>query len=77
MNDNIDKCVVNCIRCVRGSHTLFRGFGLNVTDQVGRLRRAQIQQQISAYYPDITSLNVSQTEQNKYSVEIKGYLNET
>ncbi len=76
MNDSIDKCVVNCLRCRRGSYPLFRGFGLDATDQVGRIRRAQVQQQVSAYFPDITDVRILQMGRDEYRVNIRGYVNE-
>lgn len=73
----IDDCVVQCLKTMRGSYPLFRGFGMDAVDQVGAIRRAQIQRQISAYYPDITGVKMSRNEQGKYIVEIRGYMNET
>lgn len=72
MNEKIDKCILNCITTERGSMPLFRSFGLDITDQRTRLKRAQIQAQLSEYYPDITDLEITQTAQNTYRIDVRG-----
>lgn len=72
MNETIDKCILNCFTTERGSMPLFRSFGLDVTDQRTRLRRAQIQAQLSRFYPDITDLEVTQTAENTYRIDVRG-----
>lgn len=77
MNEKIDSCIVNCLRTGKGSLCLFRSFGLGVTDQVGRIRRSQIQAQISKFYPEIKDLSVEQTDENTYKVNVRGSYYET
>ena len=72
MNEKIDKCILNCITTERGSMPLFRSFGLDITDQRTRLKRAQIQAQLSEFYPDITDLEITQTAQNTYRIDVRG-----
>ena len=56
---NTGQCIVNMLNCRQGEHCLFRSFGLGaVTDQVGRLRRAQITQEVAKWYPAVTSVQV-------------------
>jgi len=72
MNEKVDESIVNCLRTAKGSLPLFRNFGLGVTDQVGRIRRSQIQAQISEYYPEITELSVEQTGETTFKVSVRG-----
>lgn len=73
----IDECIVQCVRTMRGSMPFARDFGLDVTDQTGRLRRSQIQEQLSKYYPDVHSLNLRQLDTESYIAGITGVYDET
>lgn len=77
MRENTGQCIVNCLKCRRGNHPLFRNFGLNVTDLPYKLRRGQIQEQISMFYPDVTDVSITQKGENSYDVNIKAVSNET
>lgn len=72
MNEKIDQCVTNCLSTDKGSLPMFRSFGLGVIDQTGRLRRSQIQEQLSAYYPTVSDLDVKQIDETTYKVSIRG-----
>lgn len=76
MNEKIDQCILNCLTTERGSLPMFRSFGLQAIDQQGRLRRSQIQDQLSKFYPDIDDLAVSQNG-DAYKVSIRGRYYET
>ncbi len=77
MRENTGQCIVNCLKCRRGSHILFRKFGLNVTDLPCKLRREKIQEQVSMFYPDVTDVSITQKGENNYDVNIKAVSNET
>lgn len=77
MNEKIDKCLLNCIITNRGSLPMFRGYGLDVTDQNGGLRRSQIQEQLSIYFPDVKDLDIQRTSESTYKINVKGYYDET
>lgn len=71
MKERLEQCIVNGIQCKRGSHVLFRQYGLNITDQPERLRRIQILELCSRYYPDVIGLSIYQKSESKYDVQIK------
>lgn len=73
----IDECIVQCVRTMRGSMPFARDFGLDVTDQTGRLRRSQIQEQLSKYYPDVHSLNLRRLDTESYIASVTGVYDET
>lgn len=73
MNEKIDTCILRCVTTERESMPMFRAFGLDVTDQNKRISRAQIQEQLSVYFPDISDLTLKQTDMNNYIVDIRGY----
>ena len=76
MNEKIDKCLLNCIITNRGSLPMFRGYGLDVTDQTGGLRRSQIQEQLSIYFPDVKDLDIQRTSESTYKINVTGYYDE-
>lgn len=76
MKESIDECIMNCLITERGSYPLFRGYGLAVTDQRGSIRRSQIQQQLSKYYPDIDGLEIKQTSMHDYTIRVTGFKTE-
>lgn len=76
MNERIDQCILNCLTTERGSLPMFRSFGLQAIDQRGRLRRSQIQEQLSTFYPDIDDLAVIPNGGN-YKISIRGRYYET
>jgi hypothetical protein len=71
MNERIDQCILNCLTTERGSLPMFRSFGLQAIDQPGRLKRSQIQGQLSKFYPDIDDLTVTQNGET-YRINIRG-----
>ena len=77
MNEKIDESIVNCLRTVRGSMPMFRRFGLDATDSIGRIKPADIQEQLARFYPDAHDLELHQTSISTYTVSIKGAYDET
>jgi hypothetical protein len=66
------KCIVNMLNCRQGEHCLFRSFGLgHVTDQVGRLRKAQVTQELAKWYPNVRSVEIVQQGET-YNIRITG-----
>lgn len=66
------QCIVNMIMCKQGEHPLFRSFGLGaVTDQVGRLRKSQVTQEIARWYPGVDSVEI-EIKDGVYNVRITG-----
>ena len=67
---NTGQCIVNMLNCRQGEHCLFRSFGLGaVTDQVGRLRRAQITQDVAKWYPAVASVQV-EVRDGEYNIRV-------
>ena len=66
------QCIVNMLNCRQGEHCMFRAFGLgHVTDQVGRLRKVQITQEVAKWYPNVTEI-VIDTRDNEYNIRVRG-----
>ena len=59
MKEDTVHCIANCLATNKGSHVLYRGFGLSVTDEANAPMRRDILIQLSTYYPDATLDNVS------------------
>ena len=77
MHEKIDQSIVTCLRTVRGSMPMFRRFGLDATDSIGRIKPADIQEQLARFYPDVRDLKLHQTSISTYTVSIKGTYDET
>lgn len=52
------ECVLNACRCRKGSHVLFRGFGLNAIDEPAKNPRLEMSKLFQTYYPEITSFTI-------------------
>ena len=77
MKEDTVCCVANCLATNKGSHVLYRGFGLNVIDGTNVPMRRDILIQLSTYYPDVTlnDVTVTRVENNghfEYKVDTKG-----
>lgn len=77
MKESKAQCIANCFRTTKGSHVLYRTFGLEAVDDVGVPMRKDILIQLSTYYPDVTLNDVTVTRaeadgQFEYIVDIKG-----
>ena len=69
---NTGQSIVNMLNCRQGEHCLFRSFGLgHVVDQVGRLRKAQITQELAKWFPDVRSVSV-EVRDGTYNIRVKG-----
>ena len=69
---NTGQDIVNMLNCRKGEHCLFRSFGLgHVTDQVGRLRKAQITQEVARWYPDVMSVSIA-VRDGRYDIRVVG-----
>lgn len=72
VNMNTGNDIVNMLKCRRGEHCLFRSFGLGaITDQVGKLRKGQIVQELAKWYPQITDVNIT-IRGDEYIVKVRG-----
>lgn len=77
------ECITNMMSCRPGEHCLYRDYGLNVVDRAGGLRRADIKAQIEKFYPDVTSVEITNkttdsdalTGRFVYDVHVKGTYN--
>ena len=50
-SSNTGLLVVNMIKTERGTHVLYRDYGLSETDEATVLTRTSVQSEISKYYP--------------------------
>ena len=70
--------IVNMIKCRRGTHPLFRSFGMGAeTDDITRITRGLIQVNINRWYPgasletiDINKSSVS--GEFEYNIKVRG-----
>lgn len=77
MKESVSEQIANCLATNKGSHVLYRGFGLNVIDGTNVPMRRDILIQLSTYYPDVTlnDVTVTRVENNghfEYKVDTKG-----
>ena len=64
--------IVNMLNCRHGEHCLFRSFGLgHVTDQVGKLHKAQVTQEVAKWYPNVRSVEITQ-DGDEYVIKVRG-----
>ena len=69
---NTGQDIVNMLNCRRGEHVLFRSFGLgHVTDQVGKLRKAQVTQEVAKWYPNVTTVSF-EIRDDEYNIRLTG-----
>ena len=63
-SQNTGKLVVNMIKTERGTHVLFRDYGLAETDEAAVLTRTSVQSEISKYYPGayVKSLTLNEVQ---------------
>ena len=77
MKEDTAQCIATCLATNKGSHVLYRTFGLNVTDGTNVPMRRDVLIQLSTYYPDVTlnDVTVTRVETNghfEYKVDTKG-----
>lgn len=69
---NTGQDIVNMLNCRQGEHCLFRSFGLgHVTDQVGKLRKAQVTQEVAKWYPNVTTVSF-EIRDDEYNIRLTG-----
>lgn len=77
MKESTAECIAKCLKTQKGSHVLYRAFGLNVVDATNPPMRRDILVQLSTFYPDVTmnNINITQVDNNgnfEYIIDIKG-----
>ncbi len=56
MKETTPQCIANCLKTIKGSHPLYRSFGLDMVDSARQNVKTQIVGQLATYYPNV-SLN--------------------
>lgn len=70
--------IVNMIKCRRGTHPLFRSFGMGTeTDDTDRITRGSVQVEVNRWYPGSTIESFKLNTANiagefGYSVNVRG-----
>lgn len=61
-SQNTGSLVVNMVKTEKGTHVLFRDYGMSETDEATVLTRTSVQSEISKYYPGayVKSLTLSE-----------------
>ena len=59
MKESTAECIANCLRIQKGTHVLYRSFGLNVIDSTNVPIPKDVLVQISTYYPEVNLNNVT------------------
>ena len=73
---NTGQLVVNMVKTEKGTHVLFRGYGMSETDEATVLTRTSVQSEISKYYPGTyvksLTLNGGQTDGSfEFNIDIE------
>ena len=63
-SSNTGKLVVNMVETEKGTHILYRDYGLSETDESTVLTRTSVQSEISKYYPGayVKSLTLNEVQ---------------
>lgn len=77
MFESTAQCIANCLRTSKGTHIMYRTFGLNVVDATNPPMRKDILVQLSTFYPEVTlsDATITRVESNGqfyYDVQIRG-----
>lgn len=77
MKESTAQCIANCLRASKGSHVLYRTFGLEVVDGMNVPMRRDILIQLSTYYPEVSLNNVTVSKADidgkfEYTVDVRG-----
>jgi hypothetical protein len=70
--------IVNMIKCRRGTHPLFRTFGMGAeTDDTNRITRGLIQVNINRWYPgtSLESIDINKSSVSgefEYNIKVRG-----
>jgi hypothetical protein len=77
MRESNAQCITNCFNSLKGTHILYRNFGLNETDKTKPPLKRDIIIQLSTYYPYVSLQSISLSSANikgefYYNIEIKG-----
>ena len=61
---NTGELVVNMMKTERGTHVLYRDYGMSETDEATVLTRTSVQSEISKYYPGayVKSLTLNEVQ---------------
>lgn len=62
MLENTQNCISNCLQTSKGSHVMYRQFGLYVIDAHNAPMKKDIVVQLSTYYPEVSLQNVVLTQ---------------
>ena len=73
---NTGQLVVNMVKTEKGTHVLFRNYGLAETDDVRSLTRTSVQSEISKYYPGayVKSLTLNEAQSDgsfEFNIDIE------
>lgn len=75
---NVGQNIVNMIKCRKGTHPLFRSFGMGAEiDTPNRITKGGIQVEVNRWYPATFVESIAQDKANEagefeYSVKIRG-----
>lgn len=77
MKESKAECMRNCLQITRGTHVLYRSFGLDPVDDMNIPMMKDVLIQMSTYYPDVTlnDVIINKVESNgqfQYTVDAKG-----
>lgn len=77
MFESTAQCIANCLQTTKGTHIMYRSFGLNSVDATNPPMRKDILVQLSTFYPEVTmnDATITRVESNGqfyYDVKIRG-----
>ena len=73
---NTGELVVNMVKTEKGTHVLYRDYGLSETDEATVLTRTSVQSEISKYYPGayVKSLTLNEVQSDgsfEFNIDIE------
>ena len=74
---NSGELVANLVKTERGTHVLYRSFGLSNVDSPSTITRTTVQNEVSRWYPDVsvitcTCTNATNSGHFEYEIEVEG-----
>lgn len=76
-SNNYGELVRNLVKTEKGTHCLYRAYGLSNTDSLTILTRSTVQNEVSRWYPSVVVTTCTCTQANEqghfeYNLEVEG-----
>lgn len=73
MFESTGECVVNMLKTRKGTHPLFRSFGLSNVDDITPITRSTLAVEVAKWFPGnrVKSLELSGNERGEFSYKVQ------